>query len=136
MRYHTGSPRNTRGKYKFNENALPRCGLLLFFSALSLPSSWLVLGLAFFVVFLLSISWTHHRADRTTSKQQPRPPKTRPAPWAHVCFVSFSIFFSFHFFPSLFVLDTWYLVFLSINSCEVPDIYITWYFEVLLLLLT
>ena len=31
----------TPGKYKFNENPPPRCGLLLFFSALSLPSSWL-----------------------------------------------------------------------------------------------
>ena len=41
----------TLGKHKLNENPPPRCGLLLFFSALSLPSSWLVLGLAFFVVF-------------------------------------------------------------------------------------
>ena len=33
----------TPGKYKFNENPPPRCVLLLFFSALSLPSSWLAL---------------------------------------------------------------------------------------------
>ena len=31
----------TPGQYKLNENTPPRCGVLLFFSALSLPSSWL-----------------------------------------------------------------------------------------------
>ena len=37
-------------------------------------------------------------------------------------FSHFSIFFSLlFFFPSLFLLDTWYLVLLS--SCEVPDIH-------------
>ena len=41
---HLETPR----KYKFTENPPPRCGLLLFFSALSLPSSWLVLRLPFF----------------------------------------------------------------------------------------
>ena len=46
----------TPGKCKFNETLPPRCGLLLIFSALSLPSSSLVLRLAFFVVLLLSIS--------------------------------------------------------------------------------
>ena len=36
-----------------------------------------------------------HRTDRT-SKQQPCPLGTRPAPWAHVCFlVHFSLFFLF-----------------------------------------
>ena len=100
----------TPGKYKFNENPPPRCGLLLFFSALSLPSSWLVLGLAFFVVFLLSISWPHHRTDHTTTKQQPRPLKTRPTPWAHVVLFHFSIFFSFLSFRlfSFLIPGTWY----------------------------
>ena len=70
----------TPGKYKFNENPPPRSGLLLFFSASSLPLSWLVLRLAFFVVLLLPVSWTHHRTDRTTSKQQPCPLRTPPAP--------------------------------------------------------
>ena len=74
-----------------------------FFSALSLPSSSLVLRLAFLVVLLLSIRWTHHRTDRTASKQQRCPLRTRPAAWACTfVFVSFFIFFSFIFFPCLF----------------------------------
>ena len=104
---------DTPGKYKFNENPPLRCSTLFFFG-FSLPSSWLVLGLEFFVVFQLSISWTHHGTDRTTSKQQRCPPKTRPAPWAHVCFVSFFVFFllvfsflSFRLFSFL-VPGTWY----------------------------
>ena len=85
MRYHTGSPPNTR-QTQFNENIPPRCCLLLFLSALSPPSSWLVLRLEFFVVLLLSINWTHHRTDRTR-KQQPCPLRTHPAPWARdVCY--------------------------------------------------
>ena len=115
----------TPGKYKFNENPPPRCGLLLFLSTLSLPSSWLVLRFAFFVVLLLSTSWIHHTTDRTTSRQQPRPLRTRRAPWDHVCFsfIFHLLFFSFlffSFFPSLFLLDTCYLALLS--NCKVPDI--------------
>ena len=116
----------TPGKYKFNENPPPRCGLLLFFSALSLPSSWRVLRLAFFVVLLLSISCTHHRTDRTTGKQQPCPLGTRPAPWAHVCFCFtfnfFLLLFPFPvFFPSWYLVPgTWYYVVVArylINCC-------------------
>ena len=111
MQYHTGSPRNTTGKYKFNENPPPRCGLLLFFRLCLCPNLGLSSVWHFFVVFLLSIRWTHHRTDRITSKQQPCPLKTRPAPWAHVCFVSFFDFFFLSF--RLFLLYTWYVVLLS-----------------------
>ena len=67
-----------------------------------LPSSLLVSSLCW------SISWTHHRTDRhrtdRTSKQQPCPLGTRPAPSAHFCFVliSFRFLLSCVFpFPSL-----------------------------------
>ena len=73
---HLGTP----CKYKFSENPPPRCGLLFFLLALSLPSSWLVLRLAFFVVLLCCALTGHIRADRTTSNQQPGPLRTRPAP--------------------------------------------------------
>ena len=83
----------TPGTYKFYENPPPRCGLLLCCSALSLPSSWLVLRLAFFVDRLLSIGWTHHRTDRT-SKQQPCPLRTPPVSRARaVCFCFIFIYF-------------------------------------------
>ena len=49
------------------------------------------------------------------SKQQPCPLRTRRAPWANVCFVSFFIVFSLVFFLSLsfFLLHTWHLLLLS-----------------------
>ena len=81
---------------------------------------------AFFVVLLLSISWTHHRTDRITSKQQPCPLRTRPAPWAHAWLFLFNFsFFSFSFlsFPVFF--PSWYLVYIPgtpYSSCEAPDI--------------
>ena len=46
MRYHTGSPRNTR-KIQIQRKPTTSLCLLLFSSALSLPSSWLALRLAF-----------------------------------------------------------------------------------------
>ena len=49
------------------------------FGSLSLPSSCFVSRLAFFVVLLLPIRWTHRRTDRTTTKHQPCPLMTRPA---------------------------------------------------------
>ena len=72
----------------------PCCGLR-FALALSLPSSWLVVRLAFFVVLLLPIRWTHHGTDRTTSKHQLL--TTRPAIWVHDCFCSVFLFY----FPCL-----------------------------------
>ena len=83
---------------------------------------------AFFTVLLLSISWTHHKTDRITSKQQPWAPGLGLLPERmHVCFCFIFLFFSLLFFLSLsfFLLDTWYTPY---SSCEVPDI--------LLLLLT
>ena len=124
--YHAISHRIT-SQHQVNTNSTKTHHLVAvysFFSALSLPSSWLVLDLAFLVVFLLSISWTHHRTDRTTSKQQPCPFKTRPAPWAHVCFVSFFFFFFcfFSFFPSLFFLipGSWYSSFFLLYTSPSP----------------
>ena len=79
IRRQTGSTRNTRQlQIQRKLTASLRCSLV--FSALPLHSSWLLLRRVFAVVLLLSITWTHHRADRTTSKQQPRPLRTRPAP--------------------------------------------------------
>ena len=83
--YSLGAPKfapdhlETPGEYKLNQNPPPRCSLFLFFSALSLPSSSLVVRLAFLVV-LLFIRWTHHRAGRTTCKHQPCPLRNRPSP--------------------------------------------------------
>ena len=53
--------------------------LFLFLSLSAVSALILARRLAFFAVFLLSISWTHHRTDRT-SKQQPCLLRTRPAP--------------------------------------------------------
>ena len=93
----------TQGNYTFNENPTPRCGLHLSFSVLSLPSSWLVLRLAFFVTLLLSVSWIYCRTDRTR-KQQPCPLRTQPAPLEHDCFCFIFHFVSFCFlsFPVCF----------------------------------
>ena len=55
-------------KNNFNENRPPRCGLR--FALTTLPSSCLASCLAYFVVLLLPIRWTHHMTDRTTSKHQ------------------------------------------------------------------
>ena len=71
------------------------------FGFLSLPSSCLVSRLAFFVVRLLPIRWTHHRTDRTTSKHQPCPLVIRPPTWVHDCFCCV---FLFSIFPCLFSL--------------------------------
>ena len=67
---------------------------------------------AFFTVLLLSISWTHHKTDRITSKQQPWAPGLGLLPERmHVCFCFIFLFFSLLFFLSLsfFLLDTWYI---------------------------
>ena len=109
----------TSGKYIFNEKPQPRCGLLSFFFGfvsdliLACPRSGI------FVVFLLSISWTHHRTDSTPCKQQNLvPSRLRLLP---VCFLFHFILFYFIFLSSLFLLDTWYLVLCT--SYEVPYIY-------------
>ena len=78
MRYHTGSPQNTLLWPTFCSGSL------------SLHSSWLVFRLAFFVVLLLPIRWTHHRTDRTTSEHHLL--TTRPAIWVHDCFCSVFLF--------------------------------------------
>ena len=118
----TNTPDNleTPGKYKFNENPPPRCGLLFFL--LCLPSSWLVFRLAFFFVLLLSISWTHHRTDRTTSKQQPCPLRPWPAPWARVCFC-----FIFHFFPFIFSISLYFFLLMVLLTYLVVARYLVFY---------
>ena len=98
-------------KSRFSENPPPRCGLLLLFSALSLPSSWLWSS-GLFVVLLLSISWTHNKTDRITSV----PSGLGLVPERmHVFFFHFSFFF-FSFFPCLFSFlmpgsSTWYSIY-------------------------
>ena len=96
----TPDHRKTPGKYDFNENRPPCCGLR-FALAPCLCLSCFVSRLAFFVVLLLPMSWTHYRTDRTTSKHQPCPLMTRPATWAHDCFCCV---FVFSFFPVSFPL--------------------------------
>ena len=86
----------TPGKCKFNENPPPRCGLLLFFSALSLPSSWLILRLAFFVVLLLSISWIALTVLPANNNLAPSGLSLLP----ERMFVFVSLFFFFSFFIS------------------------------------
>ena len=86
--------------------------VFLFFSSVSLPSSFLYFlflsclpsGLVV-SSFRWYINWTYHTTDRT-SKHQPCPLGTRPTPWAHVdygsvfCFLSFfSVYFPFQFPP-------------------------------------
>ena len=63
--------------------------IVLFLSCVSLPSSCLVFPPVFFESsFCWSTNWTHHRIDRT-SKHQPWPLGTRPAPCAHVFVLNF-----------------------------------------------
>ena len=100
MRYHTGSPKRTSQKQlKRKPTTVSRPTFC--FGSLSLPSPCFVSRLAFFVVLLLPMSWTHYRTDRTTSKHQPCPLMTRPATWAHDCFCCV---FVFSFFPVSFPL--------------------------------
>ena len=105
----------TPDKHNFHKNPPPRCGLLCVLGFLSLPSSWLVFRLANFVVCLLSISWTHHRTDRTTSKQPPCPLRTRVSAFslsACFCFILFFLYFSLCIYLSFFFLDTRYTPYL------------------------
>ena len=100
MRYHTGSPKSPRQEQRQRKpTTLLRSTFC--FGFLSLPSSCLVSRLAFFVVRLLPIRWTHHRTDRTTSKHQPCPLVIRPPTWVHDCFCCV---FLFSIFPCLFSL--------------------------------
>ena len=111
MRYHTGSSQNTRQKQPQRKpTTLLRSSVSFCFFVSALFFSCLVFRLAFIVVLLLSISWAHHRTDRTTSKQQPCPLTTRSATRAHV-FVSFFIFY-FPSFRLFFLLVNWYQVLL------------------------
>ena len=118
---HTASTKKTLGKCKFNENPPPRCGLLfLFFSAMSLPSSWLVFRLWHFLSFCFppaghitaSQDRPYHQQTATLSLRD-----SRSACYLKACtfvFVSFFIFTpEYHFLVFLSLsLDTWYLVFL------------------------
>ena len=105
---HTRSPRNTRHT---NTNSTKTHHLLAvyssFFFRLCLCPHLGCVRLAFFVVLLLSISWTHHRTDRIS------PANSNLVPCGlgllpermHVCFCFiFSLFlfsfFSLSFFPS------------------------------------
>ena len=102
MRYHTGSPQNAREKLlQGKPTTLLRPKFC--FGSLSLPSSCLVSRLAIFVVLLLSINWTQHSTDRTTSKHQPCPLTTRPATWVHDCLYSVFCFLSLSLFPSCYI---------------------------------
>ena len=100
MRYHTGSPQDTRQK-RLLRKWITLLRPTLCFEALSLLFSCVVFCLFSFVVLLLPIRRTHHRTDRTTSKHQPYPPTTRPATSVHYCFCFVSLF---SFFPCLFFL--------------------------------
>ena len=104
--YHTESAQNTR-QNNFNENLPSCCGLLLVFCSLSIFPFCHVSRLAIFVVLPLSVSWTHHKTDRTSSKRQTYPLTTRPAACARVSCVSLFIF----------LLVTWYSYY---SSYEVP----------------
>ena len=66
MRYHTGSPQNTK-QTQFLRKPTTLLWPTFCSGSLSLPSSCLVFGLAFFVVLLLPIRWTHHRTDQNTN---------------------------------------------------------------------
>ena len=87
MRYHTGSPRNN-GHVPIERN--PTTSSQSTLTLVGLVPSLILACKAVFVFLLLSISWTHHRADRTT-KPQRFPLRTRRSPWAHdvcTCFIS------------------------------------------------
>ena len=108
----------TPGKYKFNENPPPRCGLLLFISALSLPH----LGLS--SVWPFSSSFCCPSAGHIIQLGLTVPVNSNLVPSGlgplleRMMFVLFRFsFFYFLLFISMFVflLDTWYLV-LLINS--------------------
>ena len=109
---HTRPPRNTRHKSKFNENPPPRRGLLLFFSAVSLPSSWMCSS-GLFLSFsccpsaghIIGLTVSHANSNLVPSGLGLLPERMH-------------VFFFFHFsfspfFPCLFSLDTWYLVLLT-----------------------
>ena len=111
---HTRSPRNTRHKPKFIENPPPRCGLLLFFSTLSLPSSWLAVFVWPFLSFFCCPSAGHiigPTVSPANSNLVPSGLGLLPERM-HVFFVSFFVFL-FPFFPCLFSfllpgINTWY----------------------------
>ena len=102
---HTGSPRNTRQIQVQRKTTTSLRFTRAFFG---FASALILARLAFSVVLLLSISWTHHRTDRTTSKQRPSPFRTRPGPWAHVCVWFIFHLFSFLSFPVFLIPGTWY----------------------------
>ena len=110
---HTQDHLETPGKSKFNENPPPRCGLLLLFSALPLPSSWPVWP------FLSSFCCPSagHIIGLTVppANSDLLPSGLGLLPERMYVFDSFFFFFSFlffSFFPCLF--DTWYLVLLIV----------------------
>ena len=88
MRCHTGS----RGKNNLDENPPPRCRVVFVFGSLPIPSSCLAPRLAFYVLILLSISWTHHLIIDWPYHQQTA---TLP-PHDSVSYLS-ACLFSFHF---------------------------------------
>ena len=100
MRYDTGSPRNTT-QIQIQRKPTTSLRSTPVFSALSPPLSWLVLRLAFFVVILLSISWTHHLVmDRPYHQQT-----ATLSPRNSVSYLS-ACLFSIHFY--IFLLLSWY----------------------------
>ena len=109
---HTRSPRNTRHKPKFIENPPPRCGLLLFFSTLSLPSSWLAVFVWPFLSFFCCPSAGHIiRLTVSPANSNLVPSGLGLLPERmHVGFCFIFNFFSLLFILSLsfFLLDTWY----------------------------
>ena len=118
MRYHTGHRPERAGKQNLNENTPPCCSLpTVCFGSLSLPSSWLVFRPAFFYVLLLSISWTHHKTGRTTSKQTASfsPQDSACSQGGMFAFVHVFVYvyvFVFYYLPVLIA----FLILLSINS--------------------
>ena len=104
----------TSGKYKFNENPPPRCGLLLFFRLCLCPH-----GLSCVWPFLLSFCYPSawHMIALTVPPENSNlvPSGLGLLPErVHVCFFSFFILFFYVFFclSVFFFVDTWYPIFL------------------------
>ena len=106
----------TPGKYKFNENPPPRCGLLLLFSAVSAlilacPPSGLLRRLSIVHQLDTSYDWPYQQ----TATLSPQDPACSLSAWCLFLF-HFSLFFLCLFLSlSISLLDTRYLVLLAVE---------------------
>ena len=108
----TPDPSNAPGNNNSNQNRPPCCGLgFALAPCLRPPVTCLVSRLAFFVVFLPPIRWTHHGTDRTTSKHHS---------WfglLHECIIVFVASFCFLSFPVSFP----FLLYISNSVIEISQ---------------